>query len=272
MHMARTSSIDAPAGQTVADVPVGPALASALGTPAFSPLYQQIKGLLLQSLQSGEWKSGAAIPSELELAARYRVSQGTVRKAIDELAVENLLVRRQGKGTFVATQSEQQVQYRFLKLVPDSGDLASEGPAQRTIIDCKRLRASAEVARGLAIRSGDAVLQVRRVLAFGGVPTILEDLWLPAGPFKGLTAERLRGYDGPMYALFEAEFGVRMVRAEEKIRAILPDPQQCGLLAVPAGTPLLSVERLAYTYKDTPMELRQGLYLTDKHFYRNELH
>ena len=272
IHMARTSSIDAPAGQTVADVPVGPAINSALGTPAFSPLYQQIKGLLLQSLQSGEWKSGAAIPSELELAARYRVSQGTVRKAIDELAVENLLVRRQGKGTFVATHSEQQVQYRFLKLVPDGGDLASEGPAQRTIIDCKRLRASAEVARGLAIRSGDAVLQVRRVLAFGGVPTILEDLWLPAGPFKGLTAERLRGYDGPMYALFEAEFGVRMVRAEEKIRAVLPDEQQCALLTVPAGTPLLSVERLAYTYKDTPMELRQGLYLTEKHFYRNELH
>jgi GntR family transcriptional regulator len=113
MHMARTSSIDAPAGQTVADVTVGPALNSALGTPAFSPLYQQIKGLLLQSLQSGEWKSGAAIPSELELAARYRVSQGTVRKAIDELAVENLLVRRQGKGTFVATHAEQHVQYRL---------------------------------------------------------------------------------------------------------------------------------------------------------------
>jgi GntR family transcriptional regulator len=103
------------------------------------------------------------------------------------------------------------------------------------------------------------------------VPTILEDLWLPAGPFKGLTAERLRSYDGPMYALFESEFGVRMVRAEEKIRAVLPDAAQCALLAVPAGTPLLSVERLAYTYKDMPMELRQGLYLTDKHFYRNEL-
>lgn len=272
MPMARTSSIDAPAAPTAAEIAASAALSSAPGTPAFSPLYQQIKALLLQSLQSGEWKSGAAIPSEMELAARYRVSQGTVRKAIDELAVENLLMRRQGKGTFVATHSEQQVQYRFLKLVPDGGDLASEGPAQRTIIDCKRLRASAEVARGLAIRSGDAVLQVRRVLAFGGVPTILEDLWLPAGPFKGLTAERLRSYDGPMYALFEAEFGVRMVRAEEKIRAVLPDEQQCALLTVPAGTPLLSVERLAYTYKDTPMELRHGLYLTEKHFYRNELH
>jgi len=84
---------------------------------------------------------------------------------------------------------------------------------------------------------------VRRVLAYAGVPTILEDLWLPGTPFKGLTAERLRASRGPMYAMFEAEFGVRMVRAEEKIRAVLPDAEQALLLDVATGTPLLSVER-----------------------------
>ncbi|WP_300707949.1 GntR family transcriptional regulator [Limnohabitans sp.] len=252
----------------LADTP--PSDAPAL-TPAFSPLYQQIKGLILQSLQSGEWKPGESIPSEMELAARYRVSQGTVRKAIDELASDNLLVRRQGKGTFVATHAEQHVQYRFLKLVPDQGDLNTEGPAQREIVDCKRLRASAEIARALALRTGDAVLQVRRVLSFGGVPTILEDLWLPGGPFKGLTAERLADYHGPMYALFETEFGVRMVRADEKIRAVLPDESQSELLQVPRSTPLLSVERVAYTYNDTPMELRRGFYRTDSHHYHNAL-
>ena len=240
-------------------------------TPAFSPLYQQIKSLILQSLQSGEWKPGEVIPSEMELAARFKVSQGTVRKAIDELASENLVVRRQGKGTFVATHAEQQVQYRFLKLQPNNGDARSEGPAERTIIDCKRLRASAEVARALGLRTGDNVLQVRRVLAFGGVPTILEDLWLPGAPFKGLTAERLREDRGPMYALFETEFGVRMVRADEKIRAVNPDAEQAMLLGVHTSTPLLSVERVAYTYHDTPMELRRGLYRTDTHHYRNNL-
>ncbi|MBX9871169.1 MAG: GntR family transcriptional regulator [Burkholderiaceae bacterium] len=239
--------------------------------PAFSPLYQQIKGLILQSLQSGEWKPGEAIPSEMDLAARYRVSQGTVRKAIDELAADNLLVRRQGKGTFVATHAEQHVQYRFLRLMPDTGDRQSEGPAERTIIDCKRLRATAEIARALALRSGDSVLQVRRVLAFAGSPTILEDLWLPGTPFKGLTAERLSDDHGPMYAMFETEFGVRMVRAEEKIRAVLPDAAQSALLKVGKHTPLLSVERIAYTYNDVPMELRRGLYLTDTHHYRNVL-
>jgi GntR family transcriptional regulator len=244
---------------------------SPVATPAFSPLYQQIKGLILQSLQASEWKPGESIPSEMELAARYRVSQGTVRKAIDELASGHLLIRKQGKGTFVATHAEHQVQYRFLKLVPDQGDLNTEGPAQREIVDCKRLRASAEIARALALRSGDTVLQVRRVLSFAKVPTILEDLWLPGTPFKGLTAERLADYHGPMYALFETEFGVRMVRAEEKIRAVLPDKAQRELLQLPPNTPLLSVERIAYTYNNTPMELRRGFYRTDTHHYHNDL-
>src|SRR3569623_2163255 len=121
------------------------------GTPAFSPLYQQIKGLILQSLQAGEWKPGEAIPSETDLAARFRVSQGTVRKAIDELAAGNLVVRRQGKGTFVATHAEHHVQYRFLRLLPDEGDLDSEGPAHRTVREGKRVRASAEIARALQL-------------------------------------------------------------------------------------------------------------------------
>jgi DNA-binding GntR family transcriptional regulator len=136
-------------------------------TPSFSPLYQQIKSLILQSLHAGEWKPGEPIPSEIELAARFRVSQGTVRKAIDELAAENLVVRRQGKGTFVATHAEQHVQYRFLKLVPDA--------------------------------------------------------------------------------------------------------EQAQLLDVPLQMPLLSVERVAHTYHDMPMELRRGLYRTDTHHYRNQL-
>jgi len=247
------------------------AAATAEVTPAFSPLYQQIKGLILQSLEAGEWKPGEAIPSEMDLATRFRVSQGTVRKAIDELAAENLLLRRQGKGTFVATHAEQHVQYRFLKLMPDTGDQGSEGPAERTVLECRRLRASADVARALSLRAGDAVMQVRRTLAFGGVPTILEDLWLPGNTFKGLTAAQMAGYSGPTYAMFEVEFGVRMVRADEKIRAVIADAQQAALLKVARGTPLLSVERVSYTYNDVPMELRRGLYRTDSHHYRNEL-
>src|SRR5688572_24638100 len=147
-----------------------------LDAPAFSPLYQQIKTLLVRSLQSGEWRPGEAIPSEVELAARFKVSQGTVRKAIDELATENLLVRRQGKGSFVATHAEEKVQFRFLRLAPDTG---ADTGAQRRFIDCRRLRAPSDIARALDLKSGDTVVQVRRVLSFAGTPVVLDDIWLP---------------------------------------------------------------------------------------------
>ena len=85
-------------------------------SPVFSPLYQQIKALLLQSLEQGEWNAGEMIPSEVDLAVRYKVSQGTVRKAIDELTSEKPLVRRQGRGTFVATHQEPVNRFRFLRM------------------------------------------------------------------------------------------------------------------------------------------------------------
>ena len=251
-------------------MPVNPSPASreALTGPAFSPLYQQIKALMTKSLQRAEWRPGEAIPSENELAARFKVSQGTVRKAIDELAAENLLVRRQGKGTFVSTHAEEQVQFRFLRLMPDSGE---GGGMARRLIDCKRQRAPAEIARALQLPASDPVIRVRRVLSFREAPVVLDDIWLPSALFKGLTVERLAAHRGPMYGLFEAEFGVRMIRAEEKIRAVEADAASAELLALTPGSPLLSVERLSMTYDDKPVELRRGLYSTASHYYRNDL-
>ena len=238
------------------------------GSPTFSPLYQQIKALITQSLQSGEWKPGELIPSEVELAGRFKVSQGTVRKAIDELAAENLVMRRQGKGTFVATHHEARAHFRFLRLVPDEG--VPHHPDNK-IIEVKRMRAPAEVARLLDLKSGDAVVYIKRVQSFEGEPTILEELWLPGLLFKGLTAERLVEYKGPMYGLFESEFGTRMIRATEKIRAVAADASAAEFLHVLEGTPLLCAERVSFTYGDKAVELRRGLYLTTNHHYQNEL-
>ena len=236
--------------------------------PAFSPLYRQIKGLITQSLQAGEWKPGDLIPSEMELAARYKVSQGTVRKAIDELATENLVSRRQGKGTFVATHHEARAHFRFLRLMPDNGGQVY--PESR-FIEVKRQRAPAEVARLLELKAGDAVVYIKRVQYFNQVPTVVEELWLSGTIFKGLTAERLNEYKGPMYGLFEVEFSTTMIRASEKIRAVGADRQVAGLLQVAPNTPLLSAERVSFTYGDKPVELRRGLYLTFDHYYQNEL-
>ena len=236
--------------------------------PSFSPLYQQIKVLLLDRLQAGEWKPGEVIPSEMELAARFKVSQGTVRKAIDELSQENHLVRRQGKGTFVATHAEERTQYRFLRLMPDDG---GDGRLQRRLLDCRRMRAPAEVARALDLKAGEAAVQIRRLLLAGAEGVVLDEIWLPGPLFKGLSADKLSAWRGPMYGLFEAEFGVRMVRAEEKIRAVAAADDDAAVLGLPPRSPLLLVERLSYTYGDKPVELRRGLYRTDRFHYRNQL-
>ena len=244
------------------------AAAGAVNLPTFSPLYQQIKALLTQSLQSGEWTPGELIPSEVELAGRFKVSQGTVRKAIDELAAENLVMRRQGKGTFVSTHHEARAHFRFLRLVPDEG--VPHYPESK-FIEVKRVRAPADVARLMDLKSGDAVIFIKRVQYFDGVPTIVEELWLPGLIFKGLTAERLVEYKGPMYGLFETEFGTRMIRASEQIRAVCADAGAAQLLNIDLGAPLLSSERVSFTYGDKPVELRRGLYLTSRHHYQNEL-
>ncbi|HSC00895.1 MAG TPA: GntR family transcriptional regulator, partial [Burkholderiaceae bacterium] len=179
------------------------------------------------------------------------------------------LTRRQGKGTFVATHAEQTTRYRFLRLAADDG---SGRELQRRLLHCRRVRASPDIARPLELKGGDPVVFVRRLLLAEAQPVVLDDIWLPARLFKELTTERLAAYQGPMYALFEAAFGVQMIRAEEKIRAVAASPEAAALLEVATGAPLLSVERRSLTFGERPVELRRGLYRTDSHHYRNELY
>ena len=237
-------------------------------SPTFSPLYRQIKNLMLNALDSAEWRPGQAIPSEQELALRFNVSQGTVRKAIDEMAAENLLIRKQGKGTYVASHTDPRSLFRFLRLVPMDGDIAHP---QSVPIDCWRAKAGNEAARMLGIELGAPVTILRRLLKFAGKPVVVDEIYLSGEIFHGLTMEVLQGAHGSLYSLFESRFGVRMIRAEERIRAVAADRMVAETLGVAEGTPLLSVERLTFTYGDRPVEWRKGLYSTAEHYYLNEL-
>ena len=236
--------------------------------PTFSPLYRQIKDLMIQALEAGEWRPGQLIPSEQELAARFSVSQGTVRKAVDELAADNLLVRKQGKGTYVASHHDPRALFRFLRLVPIDGDLAQP---ESVPLECWRAKAGLEAARMLSIRQGDPIIIVRRILRFTGKPVVVDEIYLPGEVFQGLTLEMLQDWRGSLYSMFETRFGLRMIRAEERLRAVAADRGTAEILKVQEGKPLLSVERVTYTYGDKPVEWRRGLYLTDEHFYLNEL-
>ncbi len=235
---------------------------------SFSPLYQQIKAMILASLQASEWLPGDAIPSEMELAARYAVSQGTVRKAIDELAAQNLLVRRQGKGTFVATHQEEDFQYRFLRLEPDSGE---KFHLKNQFLACENIKSNAYIAELLKLKAGDSIIRIDRVQSSAGRPIAFEEIWLPEGRFKGLSLDSLNAWPGPMYAFYESEYATHMVRAEEKIKAVLADENLAHHLRLPVGSALLSVERVAFTYGNKPVEIRHARYDTSNQHYDNKL-
>jgi len=237
--------------------------------PTFQPLYVQTKALLEHALEAGEWPPGTAIPAEVALAARFGVSQGTVRKAIGALAAANLLVRRQGKGTFVATHTEEPASsFRFLRIRRNDG--RPEYPGSR-LIDLRRGKAGAEVARALAIKQGDGIYILRRILDYASRPVVLDEITLPASLFNGLTRARFSGYPGSMYGFFETEFGVRMLRAEERLYAVAADRAAAELLDVAAGSPLLAVDRISFTYGDRPVEVRRGLCTTRHEHYWNAL-
>lgn len=236
-------------------------------TPAFAPLYLQLKELLVCSLAAGEWSPGEAIPSETELAARFRVSQGTARKAIDALAADNLVVRRQGKGTFVATHTEEaQSTFRFLRVRADDGH--DEYPASR-LLDVRRAKAPADVARLLTLKPGEPLVVIKRVLEWGGKPVVLDDIALPAALFRGLTRAKLEAYPGSMYSFFETRFGVAMLNARERIKAVAADATSAAALNVCVGAPLLEVERVAFTFGGKAVEVRRGLCTTAGHHYAN---
>jgi GntR family transcriptional regulator len=234
----------------------------------FSPLYQQIKALLLDSLQSGEWRPGAPIPSEMELAARYEVSQGTVRKAVDELATENLLIRHQGKGTFVASHHSEAWQYRFFSLMPDSG---KKVPLKSHFLSCKSIKSPSKIAQLLKLPASEQVIQIDRVQNMGGQFAVFEQIWLPKQRFSGMTLDRLESWPGPLYAFYESEFATHMVRAEEKIKAIAAEATIATHLKMEPGSPLLLVERVSYTYGNKPVELRRAHYDTRQQHYENKL-
>ena len=231
------------------------------------PLYKEIRDQLVESLVRKEWRPGEALPSEKDLAKRFSVAVSTIRNAIAEMVDASILVRKQGKGTYVASHNDPRAFVRFLRVVPNEGGVSVP---QSVPLECWRAKAGQEAARILDIAPGAPITIVRRVLKFNGKPVVLDEIYLPGEIFQGLSREVLQEYQGSLYSLFETRFGVRMIRAEERIRAVAADRASADQLMVDEGSPLLSVERVTYTYGDKPVEWRRGLCATAEHYYLNE--
>jgi GntR family transcriptional regulator len=238
------------------------------GVPLATPLYREVKRAMMGSLSAGEWKPADAIPAERRLAERYGVSIGTVRKAIDELVAENILIRQQGRGTFVASHNRDRLLFYFFHVV------AHDAPKQYPVVRLLRFaRGKADKLAGekLAIAVGDAVFRMRNLLSLSGVPVIVDDITIAAARFPGIGERAFRDRTSTIYNLYQDTFGISVVRTVERLRATLADSDIAPLLRVAAGSPLLQIRRVAMTYSDVPVELRISHVNTAHHEYLSEL-
>ena len=235
--------------------------------PSFRPLYMQMKDMLTARLASGDWPPGTLLPSETALAKQYGVSQGTIRKALDAMASERLLVRHQGRGTEVARHTSERALFQFWHIYGEDGDRRL--PTSH-VLDCRRGRANAEDAVSLGIRRGEPVVRIVRVRDLGGRPTLLERITLPAERFPGIEQN---GVDLPnaIYEFYQREYGVTVHRADEELRAVPATAEDAGYLDVAEGAPLLEIRRTAIDLANRAVELRVSHCLTTHYHYLNQL-
>lgn len=236
-------------------------------TPSFKPLYLQVKELMLERLRQRVWEPGELLPSESQLAAELSVSQGTVRKALDELTSENLLRRSQGKGTFVSEHTAARSMFHFLNLVGVDG--TKQIPVSQ-LIRVDRRPVSDFEAEQLQLESSSEVVSLTRVRMLQEQPAIYETVVLPAALVAGM--EQLADQiPNTLYHFYERHYGFSVTRASEKLRAIVANEEQAQCLGVAPGSPLLSVTRLAFSYDNQPVELRMSVCNTDNHQYLSEM-
>ena len=238
------------------------------GVQTFAPLYQEVRTLLTQGLAQGEWKPGEALPSESRLAQRFHGSIGTIRRAIDELVAEQILVRQQGRGTFVAVHTPKQMLFRFFHLVTKDG--VKESPETRTVA-FSRDRASEPEARRLNLLSGERIIRVVNLELLASSPVAVDHIVLAQDRFPDLTEKIMRERDNTTYSLYQTRYGINVVRAHERLRATLCDRNTAKLLKIEPGAPVLEINRTAMTYHNTPVELRRTLVNTADYEYWNDL-
>lgn len=229
------------------------------------PLYLGVKRRILERLAAGEWKPGDRLPTEPELAARFGVAISTVRAGLADLSSAGIVVKRQGKGNFVATHDLAHQQFRYQHVCATDGTKLS---TRRKVLSLRKVRASAETKTLLAL-SADAsdVLEMRAVLEAEGKPVALMELILPFALFHGADRTELESGDENLYSYYQREFGVTVVRMKERVCARVADEVTARALALKKGHPLLLVERIAYTYSNRPVEIRRRLYEgTQQHY------
>lgn len=257
-----------PAPRSARLSPAPAAVAARLGD---GPLYLELQRSLARSLADRRWAPGSALPSETRLAAEHGVSIGTVRKAIDSLVDGGMLVRRQGRGTFVASHTPDRL-FHFFHVVAREAPAGSprELPSTR-LLSFRQARATQAVAAALAIAPGARVLQVENLLHLRSRPVLFDEITVAAALFPRLDRARFERRAGTIYGLYESDYGIDVVRSTERLSAVACPARIARLLDLAAGDPVLRIRRIAFGWGDRPVEHRVSWVDTRSHEYLSDL-
>ncbi len=218
-----------------------------------TPLYRAVQQRMLEALARGEWGSGEVIPSEKRLCERFGVSIGTLRKALDGLVSNHILIRHQGLGTFVAAHDRPRQFFQFFNFAPHEG---SRTYPEVKLLQFSRSSADRLISEKLRVKRGSELRKIRNLLLLDGRPAIVDNIALPASLFGELTETMIRDRPSTLYSLYAERFGVNIIRIDERVRANVASATHARLLNLTPGAPILEVRRMAFSFNDLPVEWR----------------
>ena len=231
-----------------------------------APLYKEVRRTLLQCLAKGEWKPGDQLPPEPDLAERFGVAIPTIRAGVSDLVAAGILIRRQGKGTFVARHDSQLQEFRFSNILNNRHENIS---TNRTKVSMRKIKADPETAQILQLGFGDSrlVYRINSLLEAEGKPVALMELILPLPLFSKLKKSDLEQSKDNLYSVYQRVCGITVLRMEERVYARMAGKDAEKMLKVGPNYPIIVVDRLAFTFDDRPVEIRRRSFEGLGHYY-----
>ncbi|VVD26902.1 GntR family transcriptional regulator [Paraburkholderia dioscoreae] len=235
-------------------------------TPGEQPLYEIVRARILERLRTGQWTAGDKIPAEPQLAEEFGVGIGTIRRAVEELVAERLLIRRAGRGTIVAKFADEHAFDQYFSFVDTTGELMK---VTARLLRFGKERASPALASTLRLERGARLATADNLRLHDDVPVMLDRLWMPLDVFPDLDAGKFEARRGSIYGFYQEHFGISVVRVVEDLGGAAADEEAARALNIEVGAPVLRIERTAYTFKDQPVEFRVRLADSSRCSYRN---
>jgi len=224
------------------------------------PIYQQLKGLLLDAVAEGSLRPHQRIPSERELGAQLGVSRMTVRQALTQLIADGVLYARSGKGTFV---SDRKIRQPLEHLSSFTEDMRARGMNPSTRILRQERRPADRDSAPLRPKEGTPIVVLERLRLADGEPIALECARLLGDRCPGL--EEVDLARNSLYAVLRQRYGLSLTHAEQTIEAALPNAQQRTLLGIGPTDPVLHIERITYLDDGVPIEFVSSTYRGDRY-------